>query len=417
MIHTKKEILNFLLNISENFLHNVFSEGFNIDNSNENLLITRRILEKENLKEPKKTIFDLILNCSFECQKNFSDGSKIFFQLLKEHSDNLKNINFSNCLKYNLDITKFSEKIINKELIDFLLSSTEFSCLPEELKELLKNAILFSDRSSRFASISSKNKNYTLTFDSGFKFPIKEENIIKKSSEMLSVYVVLIDGYIENISEINLLLTKAAETKDNILIVTRGASPDVINTIKVNQLRNSFNISLVFIPFDEFNLNKIKDISIICNNNILLSSKGDVISGVNYKDFSMVDRIFLDKNALIIENNNLNKQLLKTHVNFLLEKIKENDLNIDLSKIFIERLESFNSKQTTIAIPQSPTQSIEILLSNLFFKRISEIINSSLIVLDKSNIITSKSCLEFIQNKLQSLFELLDNTEYVLITQ
>jgi hypothetical protein len=416
MVYEKAKILNFLLNISEKSLHTILSEGFNIENQNKNLQINKRLINKEYLKEPNKTIFDLILNCSIECQKNFSDGSVIFFELLKDHIISKNSFDIINTnLLYQKNLN-FEKTKIKKEYIDILLNTEEFIHLNQDTKTLIKTALENSDRSSRFACKPSKNSNYLLEFDTGFKFKIKEENNFKKQTENLSTFIVILDAFIENVSEIHFLLTKASETKDNVLILCRGASLDVLNTIKINQARNSINLSLIIIPFDELNLNKLKDVSIVSsNNNILMSSKGDTLSGLDYRLFNKVDKVTIDRNFFTIENNKINKQDLDNHVNFLIEKISENNLNLEMSKIFIDRLESFNSKQTTISIPEKPTQQIEILLCNLFFKRISEIINSELVLY--KNFITSSNCFDFAENKLNSLFELLNNTNYVLVNK
>lgn len=416
MVYIKKQILKSLVNLSENYLNKLNNTGISIINIEELQFSNKNILS--NLKEPEKSLFEIILNSAYECEKKYSDGFSVYLKLFIEHFKNL-NLYLDLFSTEDLDLSFLNKEFTVKEKISFqdikdILNSKEFSDLNIELKNLLEQSILYSDRASKYFTKKSLNNNYILSFENGFKFSIKDENTFIKSKEVENPFIVLIDGFIESVSEIHKCLESASETKDNIVIFCRGAAQDVIQTIKVNQKRDAFNIDLIIIPFDEYNLNKLKDISIISSdNNIILSSKGDLISGLNYKNFNRVEKVIYQTNSVIFENKNVNKASLISHLNYLIDSFKSCDENGEMAKLLIERIESLNSKQTVIYVPDSNFQKREMFLCNKFYKKVSEIINSNLI--QYKDITTSKSSFDFAQQKISSLLYLFNNTKYVLV--
>ena len=103
-------------------------------------------------------------------------------------------------------------------------------------------------------------------------------------------------------SEIHHLLTRASETREPYVLFVRGVSPDVKNTIFVNNNRNTIDVIPVEIPISEETINIFSDLSSICGCDITSSYKGDLISKAINEKIGIVDRIKIDDSGVAISN-------------------------------------------------------------------------------------------------------------------
>ena len=156
---------------------------------------------------------------------------------------------------------------------------------------------------------------FLVTLDSNFISATK----IKKF-EKSNVKIIVIDGIIENVSEIHHLLTYFSENKESCFLVSRGFSDDVINTLAVNFIRKTLSVIPCGLVSDIHSINSLKDICIYCKSELVSTLKGDTISSIEVKEIPRVEFIKCDSSGLYIKNsqsisevlilsNNLKKQL------------------------------------------------------------------------------------------------------------
>lgn len=136
------------------------------------------------------------------------------------------------------------------------------------------------------------------------------------------VKVLVIDGIVENVSEIDTMLSRAHEQSRAVIIFARGFSNDVLNTLRTNFSRQTLNVMPVVINIDEENINMLNDIAYTACSDVVSSLKGDLISSVKFDDIASVDRIKCTGKTLTIENYNASA-VVQRHVNELIKKRRE----------------------------------------------------------------------------------------------
>lgn len=103
--------------------------------------------------------------------------------------------------------------------------------------------------------------------------------------------LLIVDGFIETVGEINRLLEEAAAKKQSLLLVCRGMSPDVLNTLSVNMIRKSLDVLPVIVPVDVDGVNALKDLATVAGTDVISSLKGEVISTRSLDDTRRISRV------------------------------------------------------------------------------------------------------------------------------
>lgn len=157
--------------------------------------------------------------------------------------------------------------------------------------------------------------------------------------------VLIMDGYIENISNIHHILQNSSDKKIPLFIFCRGYSNDVLNTLSVNLFRKTLQVYPFQIRLDENSINDLYDLGMICNSEVFSSEKGQFYSSIKYEDIKHIDHIKYHKNEnTIFFKNEISKKDVLEHAQKLKNKLLNNDVdqfNIDL---YIKRIKNLTSK-------------------------------------------------------------------------
>jgi hypothetical protein len=190
----------------------------------------------------------------------------------------------------------------------------------------------------------------TIELIEGFTFNIKSLNDFSNLSEIKRSLpkVLIIDGIIEKISEIDHILRKANETNDTILICAIGFSEEVILTLRLNFLNKKLDVIPIAVGVDQNTINMLKDIAIVCNTRYVSAMTGDVISTVKYDELNTVEDVVISGNSLRIKNST-NKNNISNHISQLINK-KTSINNFLSSKLYDERIKSLASKYVNVKI-------------------------------------------------------------------
>lgn len=173
--------------------------------------------------------------------------------------------------------------------------------------------IFFEDRKVKKSTIEIKNA-YSFDVETFNEFFFEENTW---THEMVNV--IVIDGIIENVSEINNLLEMSSKNVDPTVIVARGFGDDVLQTLYVNMQRKTLNVLPVKLTSDERGINDYVDISVVSKTDPVSYLKGDLISKIDYSEVSSVEKLEVRPGKLTIVNN-----IAKRSVWFHLENIKRN---------------------------------------------------------------------------------------------
>lgn len=240
-------------------------------------------------------------------------------------------------------ILKEDEKIRSK--LD-LIKSLEKKNFSKEVLDSLKSIIDMTSTKTRVSVKKSKSSRIFVEISEGYRF--NADRCIKNSDvELKNLKVCCIDGYIESVSEIHHLLTHFSDTKQAVVLFFRGASDDVLNTIKVNFDRKTLVLIPYIVPFDLNNVNTLVDIAVVSGTDVVSSTKGQVISSIDISQLGSLESCYLSSSNIVAKNSKTSSRV-KLHVENLRSKMEE---RLESQDFISKRISSLSSSCIDINIP------------------------------------------------------------------
>lgn len=178
--------------------------------------------------------------------------------------------------------------------------------------------------------------------------------------------IILIDGFIENVSEIHHLLEKFHEKKESGLIFCRGLHADVLNTLKVNWERGNLKILPVTVPFDLEGINTLNDLAAVIGTDIISSNKGNLISSIKWEDIKSVTDVDVNGGKIAIRNDSTYLGVAN-HLFYLKMRRDSSEVVSDVSSLYDRRIRSL-----------TPSHLIVRLLDDAYFVQRSQSIDLAL---------------------------------------
>lgn len=221
-------------------------------------------------------------------------------------------------------LSSFSRRSSSEDIINFLSKIDKDS----NSFRISRNAIRLCS-SNATIQISENKENTFILKTRGYKFPIEISDVFFSALSLgkikiISPVILVIDGFIESISEIDGLVQESFSKKNPMIIFARGFSDDVQNTLGFNYSHGHLRVVPVIIPYDSVGSNLINDITVVCGADIVSSLKGELVSSRQWSDLSCVESIdidFFSKNCYI--ENKLTEKSVKIHRRNLRKKRKE----------------------------------------------------------------------------------------------
>lgn len=163
------------------------------------------------------------------------------------------------------------------------------------------------------------------------------------------VRVLLIDGLVETVSEVDTILNRAHVDSCPVAIVARGFNPDVLNTLRVNRSRRTLNVIPIVAEFDVETVNVLADIAVAIGCDVVSSLKGELISTVNFDDLRCVKKMSCAGRSMTIESIEPTAAAVSIHLQNLIQKKKDTKL-LGVQKLLDDRIRSLSSASVTIRV-------------------------------------------------------------------
>ena len=201
------------------------------------------------------------------------------------------------------------------------------------------------------------DKDYTsstsIELTNGYTFPLCLEPNFALSTKTkewkeFSVKVLIIDGIIESVGEINRALEYFHDEKRPGIIFARGFNDEVLGTLSVNKNRDTLNVVPAVVPYDLGGINTLVDLAMVASTDIVSSLKGDVISGIDPHEIVTVDKIIANNNTIIVSNEKSSDRV-RRHINNILEQKNETNIN-DKKALLDKRTKALSSVCTNIKL-------------------------------------------------------------------
>ena len=169
------------------------------------------------------------------------------------------------------------------------------------VKKHLGSGICSEIVSTIFKSSPNASINFTLVDDKPqFSVKISESLLAsgsipklfeEKINSLKDAWPVVIDGYVERVSEIHRLLETASENNQKVLIIARKFSPDVVSTLNQNYKSKKLNV----VPFETDQMPYIKE-ALSSDNVVVIDSENSIeINSLSSDDLLESKTVVFDK--------------------------------------------------------------------------------------------------------------------------
>jgi hypothetical protein len=341
-------------------------------------------------------IMPLFEAAAIEAEKRSAGAGEILLKIVSTHLMNdMKNmeigaISDDEWQDILLKIKSSSIPTRKSNLLDILPIDTRFSNI---VKNVFQNLYAGDRVLVKKSAISSTQ----ITRKNGYIFDGLNINRRFNSKGMWTkknCRLILIDGVIEQISEIHRFLEELSKSKQPAVIACLDALPDVCETLAKNYEMGNLDVVLVKIPVDEYHINTLVDLGEIIQNHPISAKLGETVAQGCLRHTSVVDRISIFGQKMIIEDKK-HTQSVSKHVLGLRQRI---DQNRDLSTILEPRIQSLcgSAIQVDIGIEDLKADPNIIEKLDRFFRSLPRIMNFGLI--DKKDLDSfskDKVCLLF----------------------
>lgn len=235
-----------------------------------------------------------------------------------------------------------------------LLANIQEICDNELLAEVIYQAVSSAGLEGKIYVEDGKQSSYVLEKKLGYVFDVKPIKAFlteaNSSLERQGVKILLIDGLIERVSEIDLVLTKAYQTKEPVVIVARGFSEEVVATLKVNFDKGFLNVIPVLLNSDLESINLLNDLAVVCGCQIVSTLNGEMLGTMSLDDLPTVQKIRCQLGQIVIEEPKTQGQVA-SQIKSLLSKRTDNQNVEDIVNLLDKRIKALTSNTVTIRLP------------------------------------------------------------------
>ena len=208
-----------------------------------------------------------------------------------------------------------------------------------------------------FIENGKQQDHYVVELKDGYLFRLKPYNFFLeqypgKKWDRSQCKALVVDGFVESISEIDGLLSQVHDKKQPMAIFAHGFSEEVISTLFLNLQKGKLDIIPVRLKSDIASLNVINDIGVVCGMDPISSLKGQLLSYVKFDDLPTVDRLVITEKETSVENFKSRLGAFE-QVRTLLAKREDNRLVEDLQDIVDQRIRSLSPNVVHLYLPES----------------------------------------------------------------
>jgi hypothetical protein len=322
-----------------------------------------KLLTPENSWE--RMLYQELIQTCFQLELKCHNTSNLFLRSFISHAyQHIKseNVTHKEVVEHNQEeAAKYLQRILrccypanSKQVSDIIDQVTDDTYMATAVKEAVKLAGI--EGNIVLDEHDQPNTLVELQFGYNFKvFPFKV--FIPQFGTWLrnDVKMLLVDGMVEKVSELDKLLSKSFETKIPLVFIAQGFSEEVIATIYANNSRGGFDIMPIRLEQSLDALNMLNDIAVVSGCDVVSTLKGEILTYVNYDNLPVVDKVSLTDKVLTIHNNKTRGNVV-AHLNYLNTRRKEQteDANItDLADLTTKRIQNLLAHIVKINIPKS----------------------------------------------------------------
>jgi len=378
--YEKKITQKCFLNAVEKVEFNVDKISLAISNQNQTYLqknsyqLISQLLTPSNSWE--RVLYQELIQMCFQlelkCQNSSHMFLKAFIALAKEYSkqDNLKHIEL---VEHNQkEGSKYLKQILNtcypatKKDIENLIDNISTDVI---VATTIKEATKLAGIEGNIVVEDYNGSNITVELQFGYNFKVSPfKGFIPSFGSWMrsNSKVLLVDGLIEKVSEMDNILRKSFDTKIPLILVAQGFSEEVVATLHANNSRGGFDILPLRLEQSLDTINMLNDIAAVCGSDVVSSLKGEMLTFVDYDALPTIEKATLTNNVITIENNKTRNRVL-SHLTYLNQRRKEQAENTtvsDLADLTTKRIQNLLAHIVKINVPNNMVNQYKASLDN-----------------------------------------------------
>lgn len=341
-IFLKKDILIEISNLKKEIKELISSSDIHLFNS-EFLTTESTFFAKQKKSNIRSSLLNVVLRYFLKSEEIAPGGGKQLLSswIQQEHVT----------LQTNLQL-----KVKQPTLEDFEILLTN-EVKDEFVKSILREALTLAGFNGKIQVENSQSETCVVEAVRGHTFQLNYA-FKQDLGQVYSPYVVILDGFIEGVYEINSFLEEAASSKECVLLFLRGAADEVLNTLSINLRRGSLNIHPFIVPYDVDNVNTLKDLAVVSGTDVISTFKGELLSTLTLKNQVRVSSASVWSNKISIISSPSALSGIKFHIKELENKRDECSEEFT-QKIYSTRLETMNSSHVIIRLSKNTPVSIK----------------------------------------------------------
>lgn len=278
--------------------------------------------------------------------------------LMKESEEGFLNKNEYDLLgEYDKTIQRFRDTVKERSTsprMNILEKHIEKVCEGDKiLSQTILQALEIAGLEGKIHVEDSKQANYMVEMKAGYSFSLKPFKFFLNETgiwEERNVKVMIVDGLLETVAELDKILNKSVETKVPLMIVASGFSEEIVATLKMNTDRGAFNIIPVRLGSDLDSLNVANDVAVVCGTDVISSLKGEMVLYTDYDTLPMIDLVRCTEKEVMIEHG-VTRAGVSRHIRELIEKRSQNHVVEDISTLFDNRIKGLIANAVVIRLP------------------------------------------------------------------
>lgn len=378
--------------------------------------VSHSLFKSSKYKKEVESIKNIIFNAAIDCERYIGGSSDTFLLILEK----IIGLHRGERLKYIQDcLVESSSKISLKRRIGKNDINKVIKNYHPTSKNLIKEALSLSSPKTFLKLEKSQFLNDRILPKENLTFSVPPvPGFIGGEWIEEDVGILMIDGIVEDVSQIHHFLTEAFETKNPYILVARAYKPEVIKTIAENNARGLINVIPFDLGFSVDNHYFLKDISQIFDIEYASPEMGDVISVFVRRGIPKIGKVKITKSN--IEFFVKNKEKLEILRDSVLE-LANKSLGAEVDEVVKKRINSLSSDTVIISVGRETLAANPIVIEEIdtFIRRFISMMKEGIIFtkdknIDKVNKIYNSIELPFIYNKMLSVFRSIENISCII---
>jgi len=348
--------------------------------------------------DEQQLLKSIILRSSIKSEMISPGSSDICLKVLVSIFD--KNIDITNELINEINI--LSVRPGKQEIKNYIKEFFD----DKDIGKLIEDVLDISDKNTKVIVSKRLQSNSIIHKSFNHIIPIKTNPaFLKQKTKFKDANIILIDGAIMEISEINSFLELAHQSKEPYILFARTIGNDVLHTIHTNNLRGAFSVIPIEVPMKEETLNLLKDVSVITGATVATSDMGDIISHSLINGIKPGITIDINNDNIIISSSK-NQIAVNNLVNNLTEKLKNPELNKEIINI---RLRGLSSNTVNVEIGTELNSKYPLIIEDVdkFFRHLNQLFKFGIIEKNKIDSSLKKIIKDCVNEKYVSAASLL----------